>query len=643
MRVENGERGGGREAEYLRERCRELESLLQQYQAQAEEWRELARVVWSLFEDYDGVIFVLEPDGAGGSAAVINANRAMCRLLGRPQEALKEMPLVELLSPADRRRFKAMLAKTLGHGSRQVEVDLLQAAGGKVPVELTLIPYDIRDRRRVLCLGRDITARQAAEEALRRSEERYRTLIENINDVVFSIDAEGRFDYISPAMERATGYKPEEIIGKSLPSFMTPEDYEDLLGRLTFDEKGWHAPMEFRVLDGKGGFRFVRTSGRQLLEDGKLVGITGNMTDITDRKLAEEALRESEERYRVVFETTGTAMCVMEKGGRIAYANQEFERLTGYRTEEGKAARSLQSLLLREDRRLLEITLERLYSGETGPLHLECRLRAPGGRRRLARANLVAIPGSDSIVVSMLDITREKEYERALEENAQRLRDFLSVASHELRHPIAILKGYAQVLQEMGEGMPPERMRAALNSMQHSLDRLGLLGEELLDVSRIEEDRFSARRRSIDPFRLVSEVLAEMRQHGWRQEIRADLDRGVARMKADRGMLKRLLIILLENACKYSPVDSAVELTMERMGGEVLISVLDRGAGVPEGQEEKVFDRFYQVDDVTHHSKPGIGLGLYIARQIAAAHGGRIWYEHRRGGGSAFRVAIPQE
>jgi len=643
MRVENGERGGGREAEYLRERCRELESLLQQYQAQAEEWRELARVVWSLFEDYDGVIFALEPDGAGGSATVINANRAMCRLLGRPQDSLKEMPLVELVSPTDRRRFKAALAKTLGHGSRQVEVDLLQAAGGKVPVELTLIPYDIRDRCRILCLGRDITARRAAEEALRRSEERYRTLIENINDVIFSIDAEGRFDYISPAIERATGYKPEEIIGKNLYSFMTPEDYEDLLSRLTFDEKGWHAPMEFRVLDGKGGFRFVRTSGRKLLEDGKLVGVTGNMTDITDRKLAEEALRESEERYRVVFETTGTAMCVMEKGGRIAYANQEFERLTGYRPGKGEAARSLQSLLLREDRRLLEKALERLYSGEAGPLHLECRLRASGGRRRLARANLVAIPGSDSIVVSMLDTTREKEYERALEDNAQRLRDFLSVASHELRHPIAILKGYAQVLQEMGEGMPPERMRAALDSMQHSLDRLGLLGEELLDVSRIEEDRFAARRRSIDPFRLVNEVLAEMLQHGWRQEIRADLDRGVARMKADRGMLKRLLIILLENACKYSPVDSAVELTMERMGGEVLISVLDRGDGVPEGQEEKVFDRFYQVDDVTHHSKPGIGLGLYIARQIAAAHGGRIWYEHRRGGGSAFRVAIPQE
>jgi len=102
-----------------------------------------------------------------------------------------------------------------------------------------------------------------------------------------------------------------------------------------------------------------------------------------------------------------------------------------------------------------------------------------------------------------------------------------------------------------------------------------------------------------------------------------------------------VLVILLDNAVNHSPDDSGIEVVAEPRDGEVLISVLDQGVGVPGKDRKLIFERFYQVEDALHHTSPGMGLGLYIAREIVEAHGGRIWYEPREGGGSIFRFTVP--
>jgi PAS domain S-box-containing protein len=511
--------GNGKELERLKRRCEELEFLLEQYLAQAEEWREVTQVVWALYGSYKGLIILYQPGSNGDAGSIISANDTTCQALGYPKEEVPGMALEAICLPGHREALSEALHEAMTENGSVAEVDLVTRDGGQLPVELSLSRYLIRGKHRILFVGRDVTERQASEEALRASEERYRTLVENINDVLFTIDTGGCFTYISPVIERVSGYRQEEIVGKSLALFMHPDEYDELMGGLVFEEDGTQPPRELRIIDKGGGSRYVRTSGRLIVENGEVVGLTGNMTDIT----------------------------------------------------------------------------------------------------------------------------REKAYEQTLEESARRLRDFLSVASHELRHPITIIKGYAQLMSSaMGE-MPEEKARAIFESIERNIDHLYRLGDELLDVARIEEERFTVRRRVVDPVRLVREVVEEMRARGYHGDLEVDIDPGLGKVKMDRDKIKRLLIILLENAFKYSPAPREVQVKARREGEEAVFEVLDRGPGVPAGEEKKIFERFYQVDDVFHHSKPGIGLGLYIGREIAHAHGGRIWYEQRPDGGSAFRFALPQE
>ena len=197
----------------------------------------------------------------------------------------------------------------------------------------------------------------------------------------------------------------------------------------------------------------------------------------------------------------------------------------------------------------------------------------------------------------MTDITREKAYEQTLEESTQRLRDFLSVASHDSAPPHHHHQGYAQLMSgAMGE-MPEEKARAIFESIERNIDHLYRLGDELLDVSRIEEERFTLRRRVVDPVRLVREVVEEMRARGYGGDLKVDIDPGLGKIKVDRDKIKRLLIILLENAFKHSPEPFEVEVKVGREGGGGF-EVLDRGPGCPREKEKRIFERFYQVDDV---------------------------------------------
>jgi hypothetical protein len=222
----------------------------------------------------------------------------------------------------------------------------------------------------------------------------------------------------------------------------------------------------------------------------------------------------------------------------------------------------------------------------------------------------------------------------------QELRSFIDVASHELRHPVTIVSGYATCLENQWDTMDEEKRKLFLTDIVEGADRLSKLVNDFLDVSRIERGRFPIDKQKAHMTPLVERAIAEMRSRGAGNDFDYSISDQIDIMEIDPEKTVELLIILLENAVNYSPGDSEIEVKAELKDEGVIVSVMDRGAGVPGNIRGKIFERFYQGDDADHHSKPGIGIGLYIAREIVDAHGGRIWCEPRDGGGTIFSFTL---
>jgi PAS domain S-box-containing protein len=224
----------------------------------------------------------------------------------------------------------------------------------------------------------------------------------------------------------------------------------------------------------------------------------------------------------------------------------------------------------------------------------------------------------------------------------EELRDFIDIASHELRHPMTIIKGYASTLKYYLGRMDDTTREGVLEDIDKGVDRLERLVYQLLDTARIERRRLMVETKKADVRRLVEETVLEMRERIPTKDISLWVSTEVGSVKVDAEKIAQVLVILIENAANYSEDDSPVEVEVSRIEGDgLLFSVLDRGVGVPRAHSERVFERFYQVGEAVHHSVEGIGLGLYIAREIVEAHGGRIWHEPREGGGSIFRFTLP--
>lgn len=221
------------------------------------------------------------------------------------------------------------------------------------------------------------------------------------------------------------------------------------------------------------------------------------------------------------------------------------------------------------------------------------------------------------------------------------LRDLIDVVSHELRHPISIILGYAHTLKSHRNRLDQGMVEEILSRIENGAKRLEHTTMEILEVSKLEKGMLSLRREETDLQPLLERAVEEMRAKGTNHPMYVHPALGLPPVKIDADKILKVLIILLDNAAKYSPDGEPIELTAEVLADEAVISVKDRGPGIPVEDRLLVFEKFYQVEEAMHHSLPGIGLGLYLAREIVQAHGGRIWCTERKGGGSVFRFALP--
>jgi PAS domain S-box-containing protein len=506
-------------------------------------------------------------------------------------------------------------------------------------------PGDSQELRATVArLEQQVEQFAATELALRESEEKYRALLDGASDAIFLADIEGNLLEANRSAEELLGYGRQELLGLKYQQLHPVSEWLRINRAFTeIVEHGTGRIFGTQVLTSGGELIPVDINGSVVEFAGKQL-VQGIFHDISDTQRARQALREQEYFTAGVLESIKDGISILDVDRNIVRVNQSMEHwyahampLIGQRCYSAYHGRDEPCEVCPVARTL-----------ETGEPAFEIVPRTGLGGMVTGWQALHSFPHYDpvtgllrGVIEYVRDISEQKRAEEALRENAQQLKDFLSIAAHELRHPIAIIRGYTQYLLESGVLQDHRDCTEALSALVITSDRLVRLAEELLEVSRIEHGFFPIRLEEIELKTCVQLALDELQARGVLREFTLDIDEGVGKVMVDPDKVARLLVILLENAEKFSPSSTPVEIGYAREGETVTISVADRGIGVPEEERDIIFERFYQVGETTHHSVPGVGLGLFIAREITASHGGRIWYEPREDGGSVFRFSLP--
>lgn len=397
-------------------------------------------------------------------------------------------------------------------------------------------------------------------------------------------------------------------------------------------------------------------------EPGTVTGIILTGFDVTERVRAEAALHKREARYRALFNSIDEGFCILEMifddadrpiDYRFLETNATFEQQTGLVDAVGRTARELVP------------NLEQHWFDTYGRVALTGEpMRFSEGSAEMGRwfdVYAARVGGSASREVALLftDITARKvdeaERERLLAaereareaaEAAVRTRDtFLSIAAHELKSPLTALKGGAQLLRrrQLRGQLDPDRLIAGIDTLIRSIDRLTGLTDDLLDVARLRTGQLPLLAQPLDLAALTAEAVAAIRDRDDGDDrLTLEADPAVPSVLADSARIEQVLDNLLDNALKYSPAGGAVAVTVQAAGAGVEISMRDTGIGLPAGAAEAIFEPFGRATNAATSTLPGMGLGLFICRNIIERHGGWIKAESAgEGQGTTVRFWLP--
>ncbi len=420
----------------LRKKVQDLERDGQAVHVWEKRYRELA-------ECLPQIVFELDKKGR-----FTFFNRHITTFLGYDEEDFRKgLTAWDASIPEDRERLKREIDLVLKGKSKAqgTETALLRKDGTSFPVTIFATPIvsaeGITGLRGV---GVDISHQKKAEIQLRESEERYRSIVEHTHDGICVIDEQARFIYGNDELMRMTGYSPEENLGKAFIDFIAPEDRAIALDRFARRKCGENIvdQYEARLVCKDGSRIFVEAKISVLKTSGGTQRFVVKLLDITDRKKAEDSLRQSENLYRTIFENTGTIMMIVDEDRNIVLLNGEFERAVGIKREDVVGKIRGDDLIESDDlERLIGLQHEILADPAKGPIHTEFSLKDRTGKVRDVFLVISAIPETRLVVCSLMDITERKqavntllEREKALQDTTMRLEEVNEALRVLLKH-----------------------------------------------------------------------------------------------------------------------------------------------------------------------------------------------------------------
>lgn len=593
----------------------------------------------------------------------IFVNHTLANMLGYQKEELIGKSLAFIVPPEEAKNFAEFKEMHRDAKNFVAQATLLKKNGQKIFAyvsESVLLDIGEKIKERIGIII-DITAVKEAEEKIKRERDKAQNYLDIAGVIILTLDIEGKITLINAKGCSVLEYDQDELIGKNWIDVAIQKNQRKAIKQI-FDEivgssEKVERKIESEVITKSGNIRTLSWNNYPLRDDsGRIIGVISSGEDITERKEAEQALRDSEEKFRTISSSAKDAIIIVNDDGQINYWNQSAEKIFGYLRSE--VMREKVHSLLAPDRPMNFAEKEFLQFQRTGKSSvigrtLELRVKRKDGIYIPVELSLSAvnIKGKWNAIGIARDISERKKAEMQIREGHDKALEaskfksqFLANMSHEIRTPMNAIIGMTELalLTELNA-----EQREYLEMVKTSADSLLSLLNDILDFSKIEAGKLEI---EFMPFSLQETIGSTLpslaiRAHQKGLEIAYNIDAKVPkRLLGDPLRIQQIITNLIGNAIKFTETGEVVlnVLPLQKNDNEItlLFSVSDTGIGIPDDKRSKIFELFSQADGSMTRKYGGTGLGLAISSNLVKLMGGEIWVDSVFGKGSTFYFTV---
>ncbi|MHA1987070.1 MAG: sensor histidine kinase [Promethearchaeota archaeon] len=626
--------------------------LAQTVRLRTKELRESEEKYSNLFRHSNDGIFLHDLDGN-----IIDANQKVLEQFGYDKNEILTLKVPQLHPVSDLVESKKAFNKISKDGFVRFEINFKKKNGEIFPAEVSSSLFTIGEEKFIQGVVRDITSRKESESKLKESERKYRDMVNNLDLGFYQVDWQGNILDYNPAFSLILGFDPSEnIINIQAKQFwQNPTERDKYLKLLK--KKGFIKNYIVHSKNRKGQ-KIVLQLNSHLIEneEGEPVKIQGLLSDITEKFGLEQKVKESESRYRNLIESVPFSIALIDQKGIVIYCNPATETLLGYSEEEliGNEFRKLPAI----NPKYLPTMLERFKKVIIGdllpPFDVEL-YKKDGSLIWISYQTSLVKLGEDYLIQAVLNnITDRKTAALLIQEEIVKLKeldqirkDLVSRVSHELKTPLVSVCGASELLLELFKDETKTDTIELIEMIEKGGTRLKHLVDNLLDITRIEYDKFQLEKDQFNLSEILTDCAKEMMYLVTRRKIEFILDiPDKLEASVDKIRIEQVILNLLSNAIKNTPPNGKIIMKLGKKRDWAEFTISDTGIGLTREEMDRLFTRFGKIerygDGLEYIDIQGSGLGLYISKEILDLHEGHIWAESAgRDKGCTFTIKLP--
>lgn len=608
----------------------------------------------SIMENSGDVISVIDKNGTS-----IFRSASYEYVMGFTAEEMLGKNIFQYIYPEDRERLQKQLAESIASPNKVHEIHFrayhkngslryLEGTGKN----MLLSPIV----KGIVINYRDVTKRKKIEKTIKESEEKYRSIIENLTDVFYKTDKNGKIVMISPSAENVFRAKMDKIIGYSIADVYKNKDEREQFVS-TLKEKGQIKNYKTTLIRDDGSEIYVETTAKLVVdENGDYAGVEGIVRDISDRKEAELALKVSKEKYQTVANYTYDWEYWVDVNGEFVYVSPSSKRITGYTPIEFYEDKNLmEKIIYPEDKIIFDDHKNKFHEKDVKST-LEFRIITKSKKVEWIghvsqnvfdkNGKYLGIRGNNRL------ITKRKLAQEQIKRNEIELKElnaakdkFFSIIAHDLRSPFNSMLGFAELLTSNYEKYDDDKKKQYLGIIYDGIRNTYKLLDDLLLWSRSQQGVLDFNPEKLNLFLIVEDIFEIIHQSAYVKSI--SLINNVPEniiVFADIYMISTIIRNLLSNSIKFTnnlgEVSISANIILVNKQKFVEVSVKDNGIGIPKKKQSKLFDITQNISTHGTNDEAGTGLGLILCKEFVEKHKGRIWLESQHKVGTTFYFTI---